>query len=102
MVLHLDYPLLSFNCLRKLVFGSHSEYLVRKPVHSAYQLDLIVQGVQCVLGWSEIKLLLKSKNFQAYYGSMIIPEQLLSIIFGHRMFHFFLQKWHQRIGIFTL
>ena len=28
------------------------------------------------VGWSEIKLLLKSQNFQADYGSMIIPEQL--------------------------
>ena len=27
----------------------NSEYLVGKTVHSAYQQDLVVQGVQCVL-----------------------------------------------------
>ena len=36
-----------------------------------------------VLEWSEIKLLSKSKNSQAGYGSMIIHEQLLSKVFGH-------------------
>ena len=28
---------------------SHSEYLVRNPVQSAYQQNLVVQGVKCVL-----------------------------------------------------
>ena len=40
------------------------------------------------LGWSEIKLLLKSQNYQVYYGSIIIPEQLLADSFGHRVYQF--------------
>ena len=28
---------------------SYFEYLVRNPVHKAYQLDLILQDLQCVL-----------------------------------------------------
>ena len=32
--------------------------------------------------------LLKSHNPQADYGSISIPKQLLSIFFGHRMYHF--------------
>ena len=31
-----------------LISTSHSEYLVRNPVQSAYQQDLFVQGVKCV------------------------------------------------------
>ena len=41
-----------------------------------------------MVGMSEIKLLLKSKNFQADYGSMIIPEQLLTKVVGHRINQF--------------
>ena len=45
--------------------------------------------------------MLKSKNSQADYGAMSIPEQLLSKFIGHRMCHF-LQNWCQIIGILTL
>ena len=55
----------------------------------------------CLLGWCEFELLLKSQNPQADYGSMIIPEQVLSKVFGHKMYQF-LQNWPQRISIFTL
>ena len=34
----------------------------------------------CIVGWCELELLLKSPNPQANYGSLIIPEQLLSTI----------------------
>ena len=40
----------------------------------------------CVLGWCEIKLLLKSPNPQADYGSIKIAEQLLSKVVAHRMY----------------
>ena len=55
----------------------------------------------CTLGWCELERLLKRRNPQAYYGSMTIPEQLLSKVFGSKMYKF-LQNWPQRIGIFTL
>ena len=45
--------------------------------------------MNCTLVWSEIKLMLKSKISQVDYGSMIISEQLLSEVVGHRMFLFF-------------
>ena len=44
--------------------------------------------LQCIVGWCEIKLLLKSQNPQEVYGSLIIPEQRLSKVFGHRMYQF--------------
>ena len=53
------------------------------------------------VGWCEIKLLLKSQNRQADYGSMSIPEQLLSKVFGHRMYNF-LQNLPQLFNISTL
>ena len=43
-------------------------------------------------GRSEVKLLLKNKNSQADYGSMSIPEQLLSTVFDYRMYHFLQKK----------
>ena len=55
----------------------------------------------CWLGWCELELLLKSPYPQADYGSMIIPDKLLSKVFGHKMYKF-LQNWPPRIGIFTL
>ena len=55
----------------------------------------------CILGLCELELLLKSHDQQADYGSMIIPEQLLSKVFGQKMDQFW-QNWPQRTGIFTL
>ena len=49
----------------------------------------VLLAIHCIIGWCEIKLLLKSQNLQAVYGSFIIPEQLLSTVFGHRMYQFF-------------
>ena len=36
-------------CQNTIKGKSHFEYLVRNPVHLAYQQGLVVQGVQCVL-----------------------------------------------------
>ena len=49
-------------------------------------------AVICTLGWCELKLYLKNRNPQADYGSMFVPEKLLSTVFGHRMYQF-LRNW---------
>ena len=54
--------------------------------------DRDVRDIDSSLGWCELELLFKSPNPQADYGSMIIPEQLLLQVFGHRMYQF-LQNW---------
>ena len=42
-----------------------------------------------ILGWCEIKLLSKSQNPQAVFSSLLIPEQLLSQNFYHRIYQFY-------------
>ena len=49
------------------------------------ELQCLVLSRGCGVGWSEVKILLKSQKSLADYGLMIIPESLLSRVFDNRM-----------------
>ena len=51
--------------------------------------SLYITHSLCTVGWCEIILLVKIQNHKEVYGSFIIPGQLLSKVFVHRMYHFY-------------
>ena len=59
---------------------------------SFYKLDENEHSAYCIVGWSEIKIWLKTHNSQAGYSFNITPSQILSKVSVHMVYDFSLQK----------